>query len=363
MKKQVLLFAGILGLSSTMWSMDRGVLFIDVFGELGVSMSDRGFVAYPFGGNIGWAIADWFFIESGYRQRGLNNHLFDFGGGYQIPVPEPDKFGISNGRMLIVLAPNLKVFYTDEGHWGISSKLLQYDGLLYRNNIGLKIGGGIEALVDLEGSFIDVVLFLNVGFLFHPNRMNKIAAYEKQQEEARQLQEQRRQEEQRLQEQRRQEDEAERKKMAELYSTILESSGIAQIASYIQNYSGNRYFQSDSYTEIARRLTGNENIDLRTIPSGYNADIPNPYNFDSKAIYFCEAFTVQQWVDTSFLADISNGRGGMSDSHIYIRNVYEVRNIKRTVSNAYLRYVGTETYRAVSGAYTVVPMFDLLYSF
>jgi hypothetical protein len=42
---------------------------------------------------------------------------------------------------------------------------------------------------------------------------------------------------------------------------------------------------------------------------------------------------------------------------------HNIGNIGRTVLNAYLRYVGTETDTAVSGAHTVVPMFDLLLSF
>jgi hypothetical protein len=340
MKKTVILFIVMLGLSPAIWPMDKGILFVDVLGGLGYG---NGFV-YSYGGNVGWIITDLFFMESGYRQIGSDNNrqnVFNFGIGMQIPEPKFfDEFGIAEFRA--VIWPN--VLYTDKGEWGVSSKIMQVDRFFYRNNTGFKIGGGLEYALIFDPFWWAMTFFFDVGFIFYPNRMNKIAAYKRQQEE------------------RRQEEEAERIRMAELYSNVLKSSGIVQLVSYIKDYGGSQYFQSDSYIEIARRLTNNNKIDLLTIPSGYEADIPNPYSFDDKVIYFCESFTVQQWVDTSFLADVSYyGRGG--NSYIYIRNVYNIKNIGKTVTNAYLQYVGAKTYQAVNGAHTVVPMFDLLYSF
>jgi hypothetical protein len=156
---------------------------------------------------------------------------------------------------------------------------------------------------------------------------------------------------------------AQREAIEREYTEALETTGVVKLAEYIRKYKNSNFFNRESYIEIARRLSRNNNVRFIQLKSDQNADIANPYNFDSSAIYYCYQFTVQQWVGTSFLADISNGSNIGRDTRIFIRDIYNIGNIGRSVTNAYLRYVGVETYTAVSGAHTVVPKFDLLFSF
>jgi hypothetical protein len=156
------------------------------------------------------------------------------------------------------------------------------------------------------------------------------------------------------------------RKRAEEYLNALKSSGIGQLVNYIKKYRGPWRFPNflpDSYTEIARRLTNDANIKLINLPNGRDADIPNPYNFYSHSIYYCNEFSLQQWIETSFLADVASGTSSRGSTLIFIRNVPNITNIERSVKNAYLKYVGAREYTSTSGALQTIPSFDLLFHF
>lgn len=214
-------------------------------------------------------------------------------------------------------------------------------------------------LLQVENDYFSLNLLL--GIIYNPKRkINLINETQRiENEEMQRIEEQ-----QRYSQLQRESRERARSESEQEYNSAKGTIGVFQLVAYIQKWGRSEYFHRDSYTEIARRLSSNNNVRFIEIRSGQNADIANPYNFDSNAIYYCSQFTVQQWVEASFLADISNGTNlGRRDTRIFIRNIYNIGNIGRTVSNAYLRYVGIESYTAVSGAHTVVPMFDLLLSF
>lgn len=154
----------------------------------------------------------------------------------------------------------------------------------------------------------------------------------------------------------------EKQRIENLYSEAVRSRNIDRIVNYINTYKNNRYFVTDSYREIAKILSNNQNINFVYIRNDHNADIPNPYNFDRNSIYYCSRITLQQWIERSFLADISNGNSRGS-TLIYVQDSYNVNNISRSINNVYLRYIGTETYTAVSGAITTVAKFNIIYYF
>jgi hypothetical protein len=362
MKKAIVLLL-LLFMSFPIFAFNN-LIYIEAMGGLNTNFS-----VWPlsWGANVGW-IGSWgrdsfslggLGIESSYKQFKIDNKMMNiYGFGISAQFTSTNESG-TLGNNLMTATPyiplNIKALVTDNGDWGLSSSLLRYNRLIYINDFGFKIGTGIDMdFLFNHGPWFS--LYITIGGLFNPNRQKMERQYKLSQQQ--QAEEEAEEVRQRQAEQIRAKVDAEK-----AYTDALQMNGVTPIVLYIQSYKNRAYFNNDSYTEIARRLSNNNNIHLIELDSGRGADIANPYNFSKTALYYCKGFTVQQWIDTNFLADVSLGQGSSGDTRIYINHVYDVSSIGRNVTNTYLRYVGTQTYTAVSGAVTTVPAFDLLFSF
>ncbi|MDR1895728.1 MAG: hypothetical protein LBR10_02940 [Prevotellaceae bacterium] len=141
------------------------------------------------------------------------------------------------------------------------------------------------------------------------------------------------------------------------YEKALSSNGIASVIEYIHVYRREDGFNKDCYAEIARRVTKNRNIAFKEI---YTA--PNPYAFDTKTVYYCSSLTVQSFTKGTIIA--YTGNVFISDEDVvFLSSVPDIKDIGRSIPNAYLKYNGTTVLSSASGRKREVPSFDLIYSF
>lgn len=141
------------------------------------------------------------------------------------------------------------------------------------------------------------------------------------------------------------------------YEKALSSSGVAPIIEYIHTYSREASFNEDCYAEIARRITKNRNAAFKQV---YTA--PNPYAFDTKTVYYCDSLRVQSFTNGTIIAYI--GTVFISDEDVvFLSSVPNIKDIERSIPNAYLKYNGTTVLSSASGRKREVPSFDLIYSF
>jgi hypothetical protein len=141
------------------------------------------------------------------------------------------------------------------------------------------------------------------------------------------------------------------------YEKALSSNGVAPIIEYIHTYQREDDFNKDCYAEIARRITKNRNAAFKQI---YTA--PNPYAFDTKTVYYCSSLTVQSFTKGTIIA--YTGNVFISDEDVvFLSSVPDIKDIGRSIPNAYLKYNGTTVLASASGRKREVPSFDLIYSF
>jgi hypothetical protein len=315
---------------------------------------------YPFGvkvnGFIGYEGIYYFGYEKYIRPKNINKGYFITVDGYYIPR-------INSGIEVQLFIPYFGLIPTYNFHNNNFQLFMQMRGELgwdFTNDFGLRLSLAVRTpdLLRIEEDSVSLNLLL--GIIYNPFRSKNIE-YEIQKKEKEERA--RREQQERTAIMYREERERNRQESVRDYEKALKTTGVVQLAEYIKKWEKSEFLHRESYIEIARRLSENNNVKFIELKGGQNVDIPNPYNFDSSAIYYFSQFTVQQWVGASFLADISNGSNIRRDTRIFIRNIYDIGNISRVVTNAYLRYVGVYEYTAVSGALTVVPKFDLLFSF
>jgi len=315
---------------------------------------------YPFGLKINAFIEyegiNYFGYEKYIRPKNNNRGYYITVDGYYIPR-------INSGIEVQLIIPYIGLIPVYNFHNNNFQLFMQMRGELgwdFTKDFSLRLSLAIRTPDFLRIEEDSVSLNLLLGIIYNPFRRKNIELEIQKKENEERV----RREQQEIEEiARMYKRERNRQESVRDYKKALETTGVVQLAEYIKKWRENEFFQRDSYIEIARRLSANNNVKFIELKSGQNVDIPNPYNFDSTVIYYFSQFTVQQWAGASFLADISNGGNVGKDTRIFIRNIYDIGNIGRTVTNAYLRYVGVYEYTAVSGAYTVVPKFDLLFSF
>ena len=212
-----------------------------------------------------------------------------------------------------------------------------------KGTLGWNIGIGLDVGYHLKREFWDVSVPFSVMLILDTSRRKRYEAYNAEQAiEAQKRYEERMQEERQT-----------RETALAAYTNARDSKSVSRMANYIEEWSRTRYFVEQSYTDIARFLTNNENAVLKEF-----SKVVNPYSFDEQTVYYAKNnLSVQQWVGNgSFLARLLS-----SYDMIFIRKAYNVKAIQKYIKSPYLKYVGTYEYVAVSGAQVIVPMFDLLY--
>jgi hypothetical protein len=145
--------------------------------------------------------------------------------------------------------------------------------------------------------------------------------------------------------------------MDKAYEDALKAAGVDKIAEYINTYRRDDNFNEDSIVEIARRLTNNRNIKLEKI---YTA--PNPYAFNTEAVYYCGGLSVQQFLKGQIIAYI-NSFIRDDGNLIILGSVPDIGKIGNFISNAYLKYTGITTISMSNGGTREVATFSMIFSF
>lgn len=101
-----------------------------------------------------------------------------------------------------------------------------------------------------------------------------------------------------------------------------------------------------------------------------NDSVENPYGFRKDVLYYSDSVEVLQWItESSFIAETYNKN--YNKQIIHIRNAYSFNNenkenlyvIDKYVKSAYLKYLGTFEYTSTSGAFSIIPSFDIVLSY
>jgi hypothetical protein len=142
--------------------------------------------------------------------------------------------------------------------------------------------------------------------------------------------------------------------MDNVYATAVSSQGIELLKEYINTYAGDDHFNADSYLEIARRITRNNNITLEML---YTA--PNPYAFSEGVVYYGGTLSVNQWIDKKAVAYISSFIRD-DGNIIVIKSFPDISKIGHVIQHSFLRYAGVTKIGLSNGGTIERPTFDLL---
>jgi hypothetical protein len=142
--------------------------------------------------------------------------------------------------------------------------------------------------------------------------------------------------------------------MDNVYAAAVSSEGIEQLKEYINTYAGHDHFNADSYREIAKKITRNNNTVLETL---YTA--PNPYAFNEGVVYYGGTLSVNQWIDKKAVAYI-NSFIRDDGNIIVIKSFPDISKIDRVIQHSFLRYTGVTKIGLSNGGTIERPTFDLL---
>jgi tetratricopeptide (TPR) repeat protein len=133
---------------------------------------------------------------------------------------------------------------------------------------------------------------------------------------------------------------------------------------------------SDCVRGLDGKISVYKGVPVQTFPE----NAKNPYAYDENILYRTD-FNVIQWIGKSFMAttgnailrSLANESFGTStlgslyanalapSTSIFIRNVSDIKQIGEYVGEAYLIYVGVESFTMANNSYQEFPIFDIVY--
>jgi hypothetical protein len=141
--------------------------------------------------------------------------------------------------------------------------------------------------------------------------------------------------------------------MDRAYEAAVRSQGVDLLKEYITTYIRDDYFNDDSYLEIAKKITRNNNAILENL---YTA--PNPYGFNEDVVYYGGTLIVTQWLDRKIVAYTNYSRD--DENIIIIDGFPDITKIGSSIQHSFLQYTGTVKLQFNSRAIDR-PTFRLLY--